>query len=251
MTSPAASRFGVVADVHANLQALERVLAFLEDEGVETIWCLGDVVGYGGDPSPCLELVRERCAGTVRGNHDAAVVDPSRRDWFNHHARAAIERHAGMLDDDELAWLDSLPPTIERERFSLGHGGFADPAAFTYVTNDRLASLELDALETSLGAIGHTHVPAAWRRTAGGVVESRPARGDTELAIGDESGWLVNPGAVGQPRDRDPRAACGVVDLDDGSFRIVRLEYDVEGAAEAILAAGLPPFEAERIRRGV
>lgn len=245
------SRFGVVADVHANLHALRTVLDFLDDERIETIWCLGDVVGYGGDPSACVTVVRDRCAGTVRGNHDAAVVDPSLRGWFNAHARAAVERHAEMLTDDELAWLADLPATIEPEGFSLAHASFADPEGFPYVTNARMAEAELDALDVALGLIGHTHVPAAWRREGTGDVESCTVRGgEVRLPIGDAR-WLVNPGAVGQPRDRDRRAACALVDLEAGELRIVRLEYDVEAAAEAIAEADLPPFEAERLRRGM
>lgn len=252
MSAGPGSRFGVVADVHANLQALERVVDFLDAEEVDAIWCLGDVVGYGGDPSACVAIVRERCAATVRGNHDAAVVDPSLRATFNAHARKAVERHAEILGDEEKAWLASLPGTIGKDRFALGHGGFVDPASYSYVTSTRIAAAELDAIEVPLGLIGHTHVPVAWRRADDGRTEPRPVRGrEVSLPVGDGARWLVNPGAVGQPRDRDSRASCGVLDLEAGTLRIVRLEYDIEGASEAIRRAGLPSFEAERLFRGM
>jgi diadenosine tetraphosphatase ApaH/serine/threonine PP2A family protein phosphatase len=246
-----ASRFGLLADVHANLQALEAALAHLEAEGVEEIWCLGDVVGYGGDPAACVELVRERCAGTVRGNHDAAAVDPRLRDGFNPHARAAIERQAELLDADTLEWLGGLPPTIELDDVLLLHGSVADPDGFTYVMGSSDADRELDALVARWGFYAHTHVPAGWRKPPEGGAPQRvqiPASGEVRLEAPGR--YLVNPGAVGQPRDGDPRAACAVFERAGARLRIARLPYDVAAAQAAIRRAGMPAFEADRLEHG-
>lgn len=245
---------GLLADVHANLQALDAALAWLEERGAEPICCLGDVVGYGGDPAACVERIRETCAATVRGNHDAAVVDPALREWFNPHARAAIERQAELLDDDAMGWLASLPATVEGEESGvwLAHSGFADPDAFEYVTGARAAGVELDALAergARWGFLGHTHVRSGWRRDGGGVETLRlPADGEVDLD--GEGPYLVNPGAVGQPRDRDPRAAVAAFDPDHARLSLARLEYDLEGAQRAIRESGMPDFEARRLASG-
>lgn len=259
------TRLGIVADIHGNLQALETVLAHLEATGVEAIYCLGDVVGYGGDPSACVAIVRERCAGTVRGNHDHAVVDPALRSWFNDHARRAIERQSEILGEDEIAWLATLPAVIELDEVTLGHSGFADPGAYTYVTGVPAAAVELAVLETRWGFIGHTHVPAAWRREQGGEImalalggpvlpgsigEFRAAR-STAIPLQEPGRYLINPGAVGQPRDRDPRASCAILDLGTETLHHARLPYDIAGAQDAIFRRGLPIFEAGRLAQGM
>jgi predicted phosphodiesterase len=246
-----ASRFGLIADVHANLQALETVLAYLDSEGVEEIWCLGDVVGYGGDPSACIAVVRERCAGTVRGNHDAAAVRPELRATFNPHAREAIESQAVLLDREELEWLASLPPLIELDDVVLLHGSAVEPAEFPYVLTLSDARRELEALSARWAFFGHTHVPAAWRMDPTGPVEGMVLPEPPEaLALDPPGRYLVNPGAVGQPRNGDPRASCAIFERGSARLRRVALDYDVAAAQSAILRAGMPAIEAERLELG-
>lgn len=247
-----ASRFGLVADVHANLPALEAVLNALGEEGVEEIWCLGDVVGYGGDPEACVAIVRERCAGTVRGNHDAAAVEAALRASFNPHARAAIERQADILSREALAWLEGLPEVLDLEDVVLLHASFTDPAGFPYVLQSRDAARELAALPGRWGFYAHTHMPALWRMDAAGRVEEiRPAHTDAAIVLGGPGRYLVNPGAVGQPRDGDVRAACAVFDRRTAALRLLRVPYDVSAAQASIRRAGMPGIEAERLERGV
>jgi diadenosine tetraphosphatase ApaH/serine/threonine PP2A family protein phosphatase len=247
-----ASRFGLVADVHANLHALTAVLGALAEEGIEEIWCLGDVVGYGGDPEECVAIVRERCAGTVRGNHDGAAVEAALRVGFNPHARAAIERQADILSRDALQWLGGLPAVLELEDVMLLHASFVDPGAFPYVLGSGDAAHELAGLPGRWAFYGHTHVPALWWMDGEGKVEDRlppDAAGAAEL---DRPGvYLVNPGAVGQPRDGDPRAACAIFDRESGSLRFLRVPYDIAAAQSSILRAGMPRIEAERLERGL
>jgi diadenosine tetraphosphatase ApaH/serine/threonine PP2A family protein phosphatase len=244
-----AVRLGIVADIHANLQALDTVLAYLDAESVDAIWCLGDVVGYGGDPAACVAIVRDRCAGTVRGNHDVAVIDERWRVGFNPYARAAIERQAVLLGDDEKGWLASLPARLDADGAALAHSGFADPDAFEYVLTALDARVELRALDRRIGFVGHTHVPAAWREAADGDVMpvALPERRPLDL---EAQRWLVNPGAVGQPRDGDPRAACAIYDAGRGVVEHARIAYDIAGAQAAIARAGMPVIQAVRLAHG-
>lgn len=244
-----ASRFGLVADVHANLHALNAVLAALAEEGIEEIWCLGDVVGYGGDPEECVAIVRERCAGTVRGNHDAAAVVSALRSGFNPHARAAIERQADLLSRGALEWLAGLPAVLDLEDVAFLHASIVDPDGFPYVTSGREAAPELAALSGRLGFYGHTHVPVLWWMDADGrVVDLLPDAGGA-VDLDRPGGYLVNPGAVGQPRDGDPRAAFAI--FDGGRLRFLRVAYDIAGAQASILRAGMPRIEADRLERGL
>lgn len=254
-------RIGILADVHANLQALEPSLAWLDGQDVDEIVCLGDVVGYGGDPERCIELVRTRCSITVRGNHDHAVFEPALRSEFNDHARLAVERHAEILSQEERDWLASLPAVASRDQVALGHAGFANPERYPYVTDPVRAAVELGAMPGSVGFIGHTHVSAIFRASSDGSVErAAPARGEErrEDGLGEtrvrlESSWryLVNPGSVGQPRDRDPRAACAVFDTGASVLTLARIRYDIPAAQEAIVERGLPAFEASRLALGM
>ncbi|HET9581635.1 MAG TPA: metallophosphoesterase family protein [Gemmatimonadota bacterium] len=252
---------GILADVHANLQALEAVLAWLDARRVDDLVCLGDVVGYGGDPERCVEIVRERCSVTVRGNHDHAVFDPGLRKDFNDHARRAVERHAEILGEAEVAWLRSLPAVLTREGLALGHAAFTDPEAYPYVTDSTIAAAELAAMPGRIGFIGHTHVPAIFRAVGEDQAEqAAPAswtqssmRGSMEVSVRLEGPhrFLVNPGSVGQPRDRDPRAACAAFDPIAEILVLARIPYDVPAAQRAILDRRMPDFEASRLAYGM
>lgn len=253
-------RIGILADIHANLQALEPALAWIDGRDVDEIVCLGDVVGYGGDPERCIELVRARCSITVRGNHDHAVFEPALRSDFNDHARRAVERHAEILDQAERDWLASLPMMASRDQVALGHAGFAHPERYPYVTDPARAAIELGAMSGSVGFIGHTHVPAIFRARDGNVERAAPAHdeepgenglGETTVRLEGPWRYLVNPGSVGQPRDRDPRAACAVFDTRANLLTLARIRYDIPAAQEAIVERGLPVFEASRLALGM
>ncbi|MGH7542297.1 MAG: metallophosphoesterase family protein [Gemmatimonadota bacterium] len=252
---------GILADVHANLQALEGALAWLDARGVDDLVCLGDVVGYGGDPERCVEIVRERCSVTVRGNHDHAVFDVALRRDFNDHARRAVERHAEILGEVDVAWLRSLPEVATMEGLVLGHAGFADPGAYPYVTDRATATPELAAMPGRIGFIGHTHIPAIfWAAEDGETERAVPASwaeappldsGEVSVRLERKYRFLVNPGSIGQPRDRDPRAACAAFETEDDVLVLARIPYDVAAAQRAIVDRGMPAFEASRLAYGM
>lgn len=220
-------RIGLVSDIHANAVALETVLDAMPP--VDRIVCGGDVIGYNPFPRECVETVRERGWPTVQGNHDRVVTSP---DSYRHNQMA----HAGLtyarerLDDDQLAWLANLPEsmTLLDGRVRVVHSHPTDRDR--YVMPGEFAGLEDHLGEEDVLVLGHTHVQHHER-------------------VGDA--LIVNPGSVGQPRDRNPDAAFAVLEVDDGvAVEQHRVEYDVERVQEAVAAADLPARTGERLARG-
>jgi diadenosine tetraphosphatase ApaH/serine/threonine PP2A family protein phosphatase len=244
-------RAAVLSDIHANLPALEAVLAAVDAAEVEEIWCLGDVVGYGADPDACTELVRERCDVCLVGNHDLAVLGSLDSSSFSDTAAAGVAWTQANAAESSFAYLRELEPSGEREGIGLFHASPRDPI-WEYVLSLDQADAGLDAQEQRLGLIGHSHIPLFFTRPEGrrpdGVHGAQAGQG-AALDLGTGK-WLVNPGSVGQPRDGDPRAAWIELDTDSFFVRFHRTGYDVDSAAGSILAAGLPQALADRLRVG-
>jgi diadenosine tetraphosphatase ApaH/serine/threonine PP2A family protein phosphatase len=211
------------------------------------VLCLGDTVGYGADPLACLETVAACAQTTVGGNHEWAVADRLDLRWFNRHARAAAEWTREQLDEDHRAWLGSLPLTAEVHDATLVHASPAQPEEWEYVVSAEDGFAALGACLTRWCFIGHSHLPGVWSIGSSGA-EHRPGAGTVGLEPGRR--YLVNVGSVGQPRDRDARAAYAVWDADRGRVEIRRVGYDVAGARRKIVHAGLPRFLADRLVAG-
>lgn len=239
-------RVAVVSDIHANLVALDAVLAAAGD--VDAVWHLGDVVGYGPEPNGVVRRLREIAAIGVRGNHDAAAVGGSEIEWFNPDARRAMEWTREVLEPDARAWLDGLPERRTEAGVELVHGSPRQPI-WEYVTTTSIARANLDRQAAPLGLHGHTHVPVAWLEVEGSVRLVRPAPGD-DLAL-DGRRALVNPGSVGQPRDGDPAASFLVLDPEAGRIEWRRTPYDVGAVQAAMRAAKLPGFLVNRLAIGM
>ncbi|HVY77032.1 MAG TPA: metallophosphoesterase family protein [Solirubrobacterales bacterium] len=244
-------RIAAITDIHANLPALEAVLDATEAAGVEELWCLGDVLGYGVEPDACARLVRERCAVCLVGNHDLAVLGALDIASFSEAAAAAVEWTRGSVAEDTLAFLRELEPQGEREGIALFHASPRDPV-WEYVLSGEQADAGIDASPRPVSLIGHSHVALFFNRPAGtGGEETRGAQAsDGALLALDGGEWLLNPGSVGQPRDGDPRAAWLELDTEAGTARFHRVPYDVERAATQIAKAGLPSRLAERLFTG-
>lgn len=235
-------RIAVISDIHANWHALEAVVA---DFGpVDDVICLGDVVGYGGDPVRCLDHVRASGWLTLTGNHDRACVDADALGWFNDEAAQAIHWTVDQLDEDRLAWLRELPSRCEREGALLVHGSPREPV-YEYVLDAAAAGANLRLLRHDLCFHGHTHLP--------GVLSMRDGEVAHEYRLGEVQPphpCLVNPGSVGQPRDGRPDASYGVWETTAGTFEFRRVPYDRAGAQRAIRKAGLPDRFAVRLDFG-
>jgi predicted phosphodiesterase len=240
-------RVAVISDIHGNLPALEAVLEHAGREGTDELWSLGDMVGYGGKPSECLTLVSERAAICLGGNHDLVVSGVLDIAQFTSDAGVAARWTRSVLTPDELELLARLSPQGARAGVSLFHGSIRDPV-WEYVLTADVADASLRAQTTDLALVGHSHVQLAL--TLGdGALEGGKAEPDQEVRLGRKQ--LLNPGSVGQPRDRDPRAAWLLLDTGAGSARFMRSDYPIERAQSDIRAAGLPNRLADRLAKGL
>ena len=237
-------RIAVISDVHANLHALDAVLAAIGS--VDAIWHLGDIVGYGPEPDAVVDRLASIGALGVRGNHDSAASGGDEIDWFNADARAAMEWTRRVISPSTVAWLSALPQRREEADFTLAHGSPLDPT-WEYVTTAKAARDNLAVVTTTHGLNGHTHVPLAFSLTGDHVGTILP--GATPATL-DGQRLLLNPGSVGQPRDGDPRSSYLVLDLDARRATWGRVAYDIDAVRAMMQTAGLPPRLIERLRHG-
>ena len=247
-------RIAVVADVHANLPALQAVLQEIDALGVDDILCLGDTVGYNAQPNECLDLVLERCRQVVAGNHDCDVVTGHRASGTHHIASIVQDWTRERLSSDRLNALLSLPHTISADGYSARHGAFlGGEPTIGYVTStmleENLRSIRSTMRASTVAFCGHTHIPLIGWLDGDDCVEPRIDATDVEWPK-DASAVLINPGAVGQPRDRDPRAAFAIVDFERRIVRWHRVPYDLRDAADALARSGLPSELIDRLMEG-
>jgi len=244
-----ALRAAVLSDIHSNRHALEAVLAAVDEAAVDEVWCLGDMVGYGAEPDACTALVRERCGTCLVGNHDLALLGALDTSTFSETAAAAVEWTRGNVSDATLEFLGTLDPAASREGVGLFHASPRDPV-WEYVLSTDQAEAGFEAQEERVGLIGHSHIALYFTRTLNPGPAKGAQAGDGAEADLSEGDWLLNPGSVGQPRDGDPRAAWLELDTERWLARYHREPYDIDGAAAAILDAGLPSVLGERLQVG-
>jgi diadenosine tetraphosphatase ApaH/serine/threonine PP2A family protein phosphatase len=241
-------RVAVVSDIHANLHALEAVLAEIDAEQPDELWCLGDLVGYGPKPNECCRLIRERATLSLCGNHDLGVLGTIDLADFAGDAGVAARWTRTVLAAEERTWLETLSPQGVRDNAQLFHASPRDPI-WEYVLSDHIALLSLQATTAPLVLVGHSHVPLsvalAGEKFSGGI-----AIGGTETPL-PGARRLLNPGSVGQPRDGDPRAAWLLLDYDSGVAHFRRTTYDIAQTQAEIAEAGLPQALALRLGPGI
>ena len=241
-------RIALISDVHGNLPAFEAVLRAIDEEGVDAIWCLGDLVGYGAQPNECVDLAARSVDLCLIGNHDLVVIDRLDIADFSANAATAAIWTKDELGADARTYLEKLEPLDEDQPAGLYHASPRDPV-WEYVLSAMAADDCFAAMTPRVGAVGHSHVALAfWRKgeepTAGAQVEA-----DSRLDLSDDR-WLLNPGSVGQPRDGDARASWVLLELESWQATWRRTAYPIDEAAEAIREAGLPAQLADRLYYG-
>ena len=240
-------RVAVISDIHSNLHALEAVLAALDADPPDELWCLGDLVGYGPKPNQCCALVQPRAAVCLAGNHDLAVLGTIDLAEFSGDAGIAASWTRGVLEDDARAYLSDLEPSGKARGVALFHGSARDPV-WEYVLSDEAAAATFLRTEESLVLVGHSHAALQISLSETGL-DGGLAPNGTTLELSDAR-WLLNPGSVGQPRDGDPRAAYLVLDLDAHRASFHRVAYDIELTQLEMREAGLPQLLADRLSLG-
>ena len=238
-------RYAVIADIHANLEAFEVVLNDAKEQNCTHYCCVGDVVGYNANPKECLEIVRGMGMPLVKGNHDEYCSSEEDLEGFNPHAAEAVNWTRKQLNADDRKWLRELKYIRLVASFTMVHATLDGPQRWGYVFDRLAAAASFTYQNTSVCFFGHTHVPLAF-------VRDSVVRGGTYSKFRVEPGkkYFVNVGAVGQPRDGNPRAGYVVYDLDDQSIELRRLDYDIPKAQKKILESGLPQRLADRLSFG-
>jgi len=229
----------VLSDLHATLETSEAVFEDADQRGAEAFLCLGDIVGYGPDPSDCVELVRERCDSVVLGNHDAAVALNADMDVLPRDGRKAARLHQALLSDDQIQWLAERPLRAVAHGATLVHAAPDEPAAWTRLDSFVAVQAQFSAFDTDLCFVGHSHKPATASSSLG-VFSVRPGYR-----------FLIDVGSVGQPRDHDPRASYALYDPEAVTVEIIRVHYDVARTASKVVRRGLPADLGDRLLRGL
>ena len=232
-------RAAIISDIHSNLPALERTLEVIDDLRVDHVFCLGDIVGYGPSPNECIALVRERCTAVIKGNHDSGVLDETPLDHFNVYGESAIKWTRKHITSKNFDYLAGLPLLHVHGDLTLTHASPLRPESWRYIFAWPDAERCFAAFGTSLCFIGHTHIPVV-------VGEDGTVNGFTP-----GKRYLINVGSVGQARDGNPRISFGVLDTENVTYQNIRVDYDIEAAAAAVLEARLPDYLAHRLFLGI
>jgi diadenosine tetraphosphatase ApaH/serine/threonine PP2A family protein phosphatase len=245
-------RYLIVSDIHGNWEALEAVLQGAAGLYEQTI-CCGDLVGYGPDPNRVVDWVRSNVARQVRGNHDKAAVGLENLDWFNPVAKAAAEWTANELTAENREYVKQIPKgPLEVESFQIAHGSPLDEDEYLFGTAE--VGQAFAYLDREVTFFGHTHVQGGFtlsgRGHIGVLAGPRRDEASSVLDLDPDDLYLINPGAVGQPRDTDPRAAYVVYDSVERLVEYRRREYDIASVQDKIRRAGLPDLLANRLAIG-
>jgi predicted phosphodiesterase len=238
----------LISDIHGNLDALTAVVKDIKSQGVQNIWCLGDIVGYGAEPSRCIDIVRETCARVVVGNHDKLAVGGDTLSFLSEHVSAGILYARASLSKSQYEWVNSLPYTIMEEGVTAVHASLFNPEDFSYLATDMEARLHFRSQSTQVSFVGHTHVPLITVENGSSILWKE--LGEQSVRIENIAKCSVNVGSVGQPRDDNPKASYAIYDQLNNMLYMRRIDYDIKKAQERIAEAGLPQINAARLSVG-
>ncbi len=239
----------VISDIHANYTAFEKVLEDCQGEW-DFVWCLGDVVGYGPDPNECVDRLRTLPQLCLAGNHDWAALERLDVRTFNPDARRAVQWTQETLTDENTRWLEALPVTFVIGEYTLVHASPREPI-WEYILEPMIAALNFPHFETPYCFVGHTHQPVIYTMAAeDGNAESAAPHYNEPYALNGRR-QIINPGSIGQPRDQNPAAAYGILDMTDGVFEHRRVDYDIAAVQRRMYDNNLPERLITRLEHGL
>ena len=242
-------RYAIISDIHGNLPALQRVLEQLAEANIDRYLCLGDIVGYGAQPNECCEAVQNLDAICIRGNHEQGFLQPGLEQWFNAAARACLVWTREQLTEQNRAFLETLAESAQVDDITICHGSIHDPNF--YITSPQGALPSLQAMAGTVGFFGHTHSAEYFvQREEGELPEHYPSSAGGICLVEAGCKYLINPGAVGQPRDGNPQAAYAIYDEESGQIKLHRVDYDIAAAQQQMIDAGLPSNMSLRLSQG-
>ncbi len=214
-------KYAVIADIHANLPALQAVRKDIAAQRCDVVVCLGDLVGYNSEPKECVDIIRQMNIPCVKGNHDEYCSSPTSPSGFNPQASEGLRWTRQQLTEDDLQWLANLPLVVMVDGFTIVHASLNQPHRWEYVFDKLAAARSLQAQKSAVCFYGHTHVPVAF-------VRDSSVRGGTYTKFKVESGrqYFINPGSVGQPRDGCTKASYVVYDTSDRTVELRRVDFD-------------------------
>jgi len=243
-------RYAIIADIHANLAAFAAVLDNIERQGgVEKVWCLGDIVGYGPNPHECLELLLQTNHICIAGNHDWAAIGKINTTDFNPDAAIACHWTAQQLSSVDIEYLRNLPLILQEGDFTIAHGSLREPI-WEYLISTGAAKENFAYLKTQFCLVGHSHVPLVFSYSASGAYSSSQFLANIGLVLG-KTRLIINPGSVGQPRDGDPQASYAIYDSEIRLIRLYRVPYDIRSTQDRMVECGLPMRLVARLSHGV
>lgn len=242
-------RYAVFSDVHANMEALEAVLADAGRRSPDAYVCLGDIVGYGPDPNECVARVQDLGASAIAGNHDRAAAGLFATEAFSPLARAAIEWTARVLTAEHRAFLAALPERLESRAFLAVHGSPRDPVEEYLLTLPQALAIFIES-DFEVCLVGHTHIPALFVRSRNGHIRAQDLTPETPVRLAPTSRYIINGGSVGQPRDGDPRAAYLIYDDGGRTVTLHRVEYAIAATQAKMRTRGLPALLSRRLAAG-
>jgi len=240
-------RYGIISDIHGNLEAFEKSIDSLSREEVDKILCVGDIVGYGADPVQCIARAKDSCNAIVGGNHDEACCGSTDTRFFNDIAREAVLWTTKTLKKSDISFLKALELIYCDGKLTIVHGTLQSPEEFHYMLDSYTAEKTFSLMETQICFVGHTHVPGVFTQKSDKTIEYQTL---DKIKIEKGKSYIINAGSVGQPRDGNARLAYCVYDTEKDLVEIKREEYNIEKAQRKILKAGLPSFLAYRLGGG-
>ena len=239
-------KYAILGDIHSNLEALQAVLEHAKKQGCTGFVSVGDVVGYGPNPRECLEIIRGLNCPVVMGNHDEYCATTTNLAGFNAMAADAIKWTREQLNDEQREWLGNLKYSRVVESFTVVHATLDLPEKWAYVFDKLAATASINYQRTTVCFNGHTHVPIAFVRGPSGIQGGLYSK--IKIEVGRK--YFVNVGSIGQPRDRNIKAAYVTFDLIENLIELHRVDYDIPAVQKKILEAHLPVSLADRLEQG-